>query len=312
MDHILIEHTEEGKKAYKSLLVEPGKLSVLNSRLALEIVKELKRQQGCALDIARNLKEDEQKVYYYLRKLENSGIVKLCRTERRHGMTAKIYDVIAPVIATKLHDDGHMMPNPSLDTIGNPDIAKFFQPFIDDGSLDAKIIIGDPNEHGRFDTRAKEGSYLPDFSIFLGSFVKMHNFPCYGIDTEVPEKDMNGNLILVGNPRTNTLIYGLRDSLPVSFLEKGFSSFVSKKTRKEYKDPRTGFIIKMKNPSNPDKSIMVIGGIRTRGMRAAIIALTQNIEELCSGQDNGPDFLKIVKGLDREGRGIIDSVEFLE
>jgi hypothetical protein len=57
---------------------------------------------------------------------------------------------------------------------------------------------------------------------------------------------------------------------------------------------------------------MVIGGIRTRGARAAIIALTQNIEELCANQENGADFIRVVKGLDREGRGLIDSAEFLE
>ncbi len=310
MDSVLVEHTEDGKKAYKSLIVEPDKLSVLNSPLALEIVKELTREPGCALDIARNLQLDEQKVYYYLRKLEHSGIVKLVRTERRHGMTAKIYEAVAPVVAAKLHDDGFTLEADQAAV--SPHIQKFLHLFVNNGTLDAKIIIGDPDEHGRFDTRSKEGSYFSDFAIFIGSFINKHSFPCYKIDTEIHSSDLNENLILLGNARTNTVIDRFKDSLPITFLGENQSHFVSKKTKKVYKDPRIGVIIKMKNPFNTEKNIMIIGGIRTRGTRAAIIALTQNIEELCANQENGSDFIKIVKGLDREGRGVIDSMEILE
>jgi len=231
--------------------------------------------------------------------------------ERRHGMTAKIYSVMAPVIAAKLHDDGHMVADTPITTIKDSNISDFFQPFVDGGTLNANIIIGNPDEHGRFDTRSKEGSYFSDFAILIGSFIRKHSFPYHKIDTEITDSDLKENLIILGNHKTNTVIDRLKDHLPISFLEND-QSFISKNTKKVYKDPRTGFVIKIKNPFNPEKSIMVIGGIRTRGARAAIIALTQNIEELCANQENGADFIRVVKGLDREGRGLIDSAEFLE
>jgi DNA-binding transcriptional ArsR family regulator len=310
MNNLFIEHAENGKKAYKSLLVDPDKLSVLSSPLAVRIVREITRQPGCALDIARCMQEDEQKIYYYLRKLENAGIVRLAKMERRHGMTAKIYETVAPVIATKLHDDG--VAYAETKTYSMPVIQRFLSPFIEDNSLNAKIIIGDPDEHGRFDKRAKEGSYFSDFAIFLGSFINKHSFPYYKIDTEMGAGDLNDNLILLGNARTNMVIDKVKDSMPISFIGESQNHFISNKSKKEYKDPRIGMIVKMKNPFNVQKSILIIGGIRTRGTRAAIIALTQNIEKLCADHDDDQPFVKIIKGLDKEGRGEVDSMEIME
>lgn len=313
MESVFIEHTENGKRVYKSLLVEPEELSVLNSPMAVDIIKELKRQPCCALDIARNLQEDGQKVYYYLRKLEKSGMVTLTRTERRHGMTAKIYKVTAPVVTAKLYEDGHVIEDSN--PIRNLNILKFFNPFIEDGNLNARIVIGDPNEHGRFDAQSKEGSYFTDIAIFLGGFIKKNDFPFYIIDTELDDNDLNENLILIGNARTNTVIDRLRDYIPITFLDKDHHSFISKKTNKIFKDPRTGFVIKIKNPFNKKKNIMIIGGVRTRGMRAAAISLTQNIDELVKTneyKDSNSSFIRVVKGLDKKGKGLIDSVEFLE
>ncbi len=310
MDPVLVEHTEKGKKAYKSLVVEPDKLSVLNSKLAIEIVREITRQPGCALDIARSMQEDEQKVYYYLRKLENAGIVRLSKMERRHGMTAKIYEAVAPVVSAKLHDDGISLE--AVPSMANLQVQKFLHPFVNDGELNAKIIIGDPDEHGRFDKRSKEGSYFSDFAIFLGSFVNRHRFPYYKIDTEIGTGDLNDNLILLGNVGTNVVIDKVKDSLPITFIGNGHNNFISRKSKKEYKNPRIGIIIKMKNPFNVQKRILIVGGIRTRGARAAIIALTQDIEKVCAGQEDGQPFIRIIRGLDKEGKGEVDSMEILE
>ena len=54
------------------------------------------------MDLARKLEQHEQKIYYHLRNLEKAGIIKQTRTEQRYGMTAKIFDVISPVVATKM------------------------------------------------------------------------------------------------------------------------------------------------------------------------------------------------------------------
>ncbi|MBN2043063.1 MAG: ArsR family transcriptional regulator [Candidatus Aenigmarchaeota archaeon] len=310
MGFSLIEHNNGTKVAYDSLVVHPKKLNIFNSDLSLRIVNELVRQPGCAMDLARKLEEHEQKIYYHLRKMENVGIIKITSVEKRYGMNANIYSLVSPVIAAKLYEDGKEI-HVSNGT-DNTEHAAFFHPFIENGSLNAKIVVGDPNEHGRFDTKSKEGTYVTDIGILLGSFVNNFNFPYFTPDTEIRESDLEKNLILIGNVRTNVIIDKIKDHLPIEFEEKGHS-FLSKKTKTVHKDPRTGYIIKMKNPMNPKKQIMVIGGLRTRGTRAAVVALTQNLKKLFDKNDvNNGEFIRIVKGLDKEGRGIIDAFEIKE
>jgi len=306
----LVENRGDGKVSYESLVVAPRKLSVFNSDLALRIVNDLVKNPGCAMDLARNLKEHEQKIYYHLRKLEDVGVVKPIGTEKRYGMTARIYSMTCPVIATKLYEDGHPLEKASSTKDSN--MMKFFYPFVEDGELNAKIVIGDPNEHGKFDSKSKEGSYFADFAILLGSFVNQYNFPYYRMDTEVSQKDLKENLILIGNTRTNVIMDKIKKHLPIEFFEEGRFSFISKKTNKKYTDPRTGFIIKIKNPFNSEKNIMVIGGLRTRGARAAMIAITNNMDKINDNNESDEEILRIVKGFDRAGDGIIDFTEFVE
>jgi len=311
MDHVLVEHTENGKKAYKSLLVEPEKLSVLNSPIAMSIVKELVRQPACALDVARSLQEDEQKIYYYLRKLESAGIVRLYKTERRHGMTAKLFEVLAPVISAKLHDDGYILLDSPVKSPKELEMVKFLSPFISDGKLDALIVMGDPYSHGRFDKESHEGPHAFDFGVFLGKFINDAGFPHYKLDTEVKEQDMQKNLILIGNMKSNILIDKMNEKIPLYFDTEGDFKVVSKFTGNSYKDPRVGVVMKFDNPFNKEKKVMIIGGIGSRGSRSSIIAFTQRFHDLVKDQENGNIF-RVVKGFDRSGDRVIDDIEILE
>src|SRR3989338_8213843 len=100
----LIEESKEGQVAHKTLIVKPKKFSVLNSELSLKILNELSKQPSCAMDIARRLKQHEQKIYYHIRRLEQAGIITLDRTEERVGAITKIYSVSYPFISVKLFD----------------------------------------------------------------------------------------------------------------------------------------------------------------------------------------------------------------
>ena len=98
-----IEETDKGQRAYRAMKMEPNNFSALNSELAQNILAELAKKPSCAMDIARRLKEHEQKIYYHLRRLEKAGIIQLERTEERVGATAKIYSVSHPYAVIKLH-----------------------------------------------------------------------------------------------------------------------------------------------------------------------------------------------------------------
>ena len=304
----LIERGQNENRIYSSLLVEPKNLGIFNSELPIRIIRELSQEPGCAMDLARKLKQHEQKIYYHLRKLEAVGLIRPIKTEKRYGMIAKIYKASFPVIATKLYEDGQALMEGIVPK--DPDMMKFLHPFVENGKLNATIIIGDPNEHGRFDRRSKGSAHITDFAIFLGSFIKEHNFPYYKLDTEVEEKDLKNNLILLGSIRTNVIMDRIKENLPLRFNEEGQFYVVSKNTGKSYKDSRIGFIMKTKNPFNSRKWILAMGGLRTRGTRASLVALTKNVKNVYA--TNEKETLRIVKGLDRSGNGIVDYAEVIE
>lgn len=311
MQATLIENNGTGRIAYDSLILDnPKSFSALNSKLALKIVKSLAESPASAIDISRKLKIHEQKIYYHVRRLERAGIIYTISNEKRHGMIAKIFSVVSPVIAAKLYDKGVEVKDSGKINLFSQDVYSFFEPFITEGKLNAKIVLGDTYPHGKYDGSATEGPHITDFMLFLGNILTQLDFPHYTLDTEVKSNDLTNNLILVGNPKTNVIIDKVNnENLPIFFdKEKGL---VSKHTSKVYDDARVGVIMKMKNPFNPDKCLLLIGGIRSRGVKAAMIAMTQHINSICTGfkKDYGA---KIIQGLDRDGDSIIESIKILE
>ena len=310
MNTILVENNGNVQRAYNSLLVRPRDLSVLCSELPLKIIGELTKSRLCAMDLARNLDQHEQKIYYHLRRLEKSGIIKMVSTEKRYGMTAKMYDVVSPVIATKLYNDGYTLPgNSSVD----PEVAKFLHPFIEDGKLNAKIIIGDPYPHGEHDGSGLDGVYATDLALLLGNYAKNITFPCYKADIRVKESDLRENLFIVGGFKGNIIMQKVNNSLPIMFDPKNGWAVKSTVSDKVYDNDLVGFICRTQNPFNKDKEIIVLAGRRTRGTTAAVLAFAKHIDKIIQGNSNNPEIkANVVIGRDVAGDGAIDDVKFLE
>jgi len=312
MSSKFIEKVGEGyHKVYDSILVDPKHLDVLGNKLTQDIIKKLFRSNLCAMDIARELKEHEQKIYYHLRRLEKAGIVKVVGTEKRAGMIAKMYSTVSPIVATKLYDDGHIVDSLAPHTL-DPKMNKFFEPFVKEGLLNAKIIVGDPSPHGKYDKGAKDPLYAADFFLMMGRLLKDFKFPHYKIDTEVRESDLQENLILLGDPKSNTISEKVNDHLPICFEFEPEFTVRSKVRVKKYGDPRTGIIVKYTNPFNKDKKILLVAGIRSKGMRAAVIALTQHFDKMIFDMDEDGHIFRVIEGLDKDGDGIVDSIRIVE
>jgi len=303
-----VEETDAGQKAYEVLHLEPKKLNVLNSELSLKILQELARRPSCAMDIARRLKQHEQKIYYHLRRLEEAGIIKLLRKEDRVGATAKIYGVMQPYLAVKLFEGEHL-----TDVKTKAREIDFFKPFIEDGRLDATIIVGSPDPHGEYGAQASDGSAAIDLALYLGSLVNKVS-PNYKLDTEARKRDLAGNLILIGGPKANIVIDKVNKSMPVYFDTKHDFNIVSSLTKSTYAGDEIGIAVKMKNPfaKSGDKYILVISGKRFKGTRAAILSIVKKMRELQRGNRLDDGFARIVRGIDKDADGIIDDVEFLE
>lgn len=302
----LVEETEEGQVSYKTLLVNPKNFNVLNSELSLKILHEISKQPSCAMDVARRLKQHEQKIYYHLRRLEGAGIIKILRTEERVGALAKIYSVSSPFVSVKLFDGER-----TVDVKTKVKDIEFFKPFIDKGKLNATIIVGSPDPHGKYGAQASDGSAAIDLALFLGTFLRSSSLN-YKIDTQVRDNDLQNNLILIGGPKANILIDRINSKLPVYFDTKHDFSIVSSFSKTVYTDDEVGIIVKMDSPLAKGKHILVLSGRRFKGTRAAIIGIIKYLRKISDGNKFNSCLAKVVQGIDRDSDGIIDDIEILE
>lgn len=312
MKDVFIENGGSTQKVYETMLVEPESLSIFNSELAMEIVKELAKKPQCAMDMSRKLGENEQKIYYHLRKMIAANIVKLERSEARYGMTAKVYSLASPVIAAKLHESAY-----TKNTFTNhvdQQMQSFFSPFVKDGKLNALIIVGAPSPHGSYGATARDGIHIVDFGLFMGKVVSSLNGIDYKTDTEIDESsDLKNNLILFGNPKINTITDRINSHMPI-FFDKGKEwAITSKLTGNSYDFDNDAVIVKFKNPFDKRKEILLMAGKRSQGLKSAVLAFTRHHEEVLKGNiEDERVIAKVVRGLDKDGDGIVDSVQFME
>ncbi|MBU5536968.1 MAG: helix-turn-helix domain-containing protein [Candidatus Aenigmatarchaeota archaeon] len=312
MQATLIENNGNVRIAYDSLILDnPKAFSALNSKVALKIVKALAESPASAIDLSRKLKIHEQKVYYHIRRLEKAGIIYTISNERRHGMIAKIYSIVSPVIATKLCEKGVEIKE-NTDFGLDKKILEFLSPFVTDGKLNSFIIVGDTYSHGKFDKGSDELNYMVELLMFFGKFDGWSNETYSKLDTKVKDNELKNNLILIGNNKTNSIIEKINSKLPAYFDDTGKEALTSKITNTTYSDPRIGVIIKTKNPFNHDKSILVIGGIGRRGAQSATLALTKYRNMFVESIKNSDNIVKVVRGFDADSDDIIDTIKILE
>ena len=181
-----------------------------------------------------------------------------------------------------------------------PRTSRWLEPFIIDGRINAKIVVGSPDPHGPEGARSRDVSYAMDFALFLGTFLNKVDESSIFLDTEITAA--KNNLILIGGPVTNRITKKINDKLPIRFDKK--KNIYSSLTKKTYRSDDCGIIVKIANPSDKEKGIMVIAGKRFSGTRAAIIAFLKNFEELSSAN--------VVQGSDQDSDGVIDTVKILE
>lgn len=308
----LVEESKDGQKIYDTMLItNPKALSVFSNELSLKIIKELAMMPSCAVDIARKLKQHEQKVYYHIRKLEKMGIIKLEDTEERVGAIAKIYSLTSPTISFKI-----LEPDFIKNLKIRPLEVKFLKPFIEDGKYNSLIIVGSPDPHGKYKASASDGYGVINLSAFFGQFISSIKIPFYKLDTQVTENDLKKNLIVVGGPQANMISEKINKQLPIyfnyseEFLDWTIISTLSKNI---YKEKEIGIIARIPSPFANDKEIIFLSGKGFRGTFSAIIGFTNYLKEVSMGNSLNPKVIaRVVKGIDADADGIIDDIEFLE
>lgn len=279
---------------------EKGRLFSINaeekqpfSGIALKIMKILAERESYPKDIANQLRLEEQKVYYHIRQLEKKGYITLVRKEERGGALAKIYTVSSPAFFMKFGNFHEVKRIPC---------SAELEPFVRNGLLDAKIIVGSPDPHGPEKARSRDVTVAVDLALFIGTFLNKVEGLSVLEDKDVHSHDLTSNLIVIGGPVTNKVTKMVNDKLPVRF--DGKKNIMSRK--KIYKEDECGFIAKADNPFSKGKKIIIIAGKRYSGTKAAVIAFIKKFDLI-----EKRNYL-IVEGLDNDGDGETDDVRILE
>ena len=276
----------------KGLQIIPTKEVSLFSETETRILTALAKKPSYPKELAKRLGLHEQNLYYYIRNLEKKGLIKVIKKEEHGAALAKYYALSKPSFFVRFADFKSAEKIPRTST--------WLEPFIIDGKLNAKIIVGSPDPHGPERARSRDAYYAIDLGLFLGTFL-IENQPSVTLDTDI--RSMKSNMIVIGGPVINRITKAINNKLPVRFDKK--RNIYSSLTKKTYKNDDCGLITKIKNPYDQKKKIIVIAGKRYSGTRAAILAFLKNFDEITKKDSH------VVQGIDSDSDGIIDSIEFL-
>lgn len=304
MKYLLKKDKGYATKSFKELNAEALKAAA--SDIRIKILNELKREPTYPNQLAKKLKMHEQKLYYHINELKNAGLLKIEKTEEIKGSLATYYTVSADSFGIELEGD---YDNINIKSEEPEQLKNFFKEYNNNGALNGLIVVGNPIPHGPFKATARDGHYASQLALLIGRLLKPGDFNIR-LDTDViNEKKLDENLIIIGGPGTNLVTAHFNKHLPIKFNEENY--WTSIKGKQEYTDDSCGLIIKMKNPNNKEKTIIIIAGLRVIGTKASIIAITKQHDELLKNYEQG-ELARVIKGYDFDGDGKIDGVEILE
>ena len=316
MDRIVITDKDGEYEVETKVIKDLALVKPLLNKDCLRIFSALSTEAKYPAMLAKELSLNEQKVYYYIKQLKNAGLIHIEKTEERNGAMAKYYSAS--------FDSFAILPNKSIlekkrkilkHEHQESEASEFLNDFTRKGIFSAKIVVGSPDPHGTFKGRARDGHLAAELAAFLGANCSGFELPLVFLDTMVKDlKNENSNLVIIGGPVANKLAEQANEFLPIKFSpEHGTWAIKSTLSGKEYFDDSIGIIQKIPHPHYKGKWILLVAGKRNTGTIAAILALAKKTKEAVKPNSHNKEvFAHVVEGLDLDGDGLIDEVEFKE
>lgn len=261
--------------------------------------------------MARSLGAYHQTVYYHMGRLEKAGLIVRVRSEVIRGGEANLFTLTSDGYAIEFPVKGERMPTLTSASRSRA-LGRFFEEFTNEGELNAWIVVGSPIQHGESGTQARDGHYAVQLGFALGQFVSLPSRFPVKLDVDIKAEKLQGsNLIIVGGPRTNVLAEDLNPHLPIRFRQGGFWGSIVDEEGKSYNSELDCLVAKVKNPWDEQKTCVLAAGLTGAGTKAAIIAMCNEADLLFQRYRTG-DFTCVLRGVDRDGDGKVDSVELLK
>ena len=312
MSYLLLKERRTDRLLPARILSDPKSAQLLLQPTRWRILSELSNEGKCAKELAHIFRTSEQVICYHLRELEAAGLVILEKTLKKRGAMAKYYRAEQKAIAivprgaekTSWDQTGEELSEPS---------AKILEPFISRGFFDGHIVLGSPDAHGIFSSRARCGDRATDLALFVGSLLPITRESVVRLDTELSGQESERNLIVVGGPRVNTVTMTLNEFLPITYELTGRNMMISRLSGRSYVGEEEGAIQLIVNPNNQQKKALVIAGNSYLGTRAAVLGFIKYTDEIARGNTSNRSVIsRVVTGIDLNSDGLVDDVQFLE
>ena len=314
MSYILMKERKTTQLLPARIVSDPKIAQSILQPMRWRILSELSREEKCARDLADKFGASEQVVCYHFRELEKLGLITLEKTEKKRGAIAKYYKAEPKAIAVIPEESlGRRSVSNRLSESLADSASRLLNPFISQGRFNGYIILGSPDTHGIFRSRARCGDRATDLALFIGSLLPLTRESVVRLDTEISQHELSANLITVGGPKVNTLTLSVNESLPITYELTGQSTMISRISGKSYGGEDEGAIQMVVNPNDQNSRIIVIAGNTYLGTRAAVLAFVKYTDEIAKGNSlNNNVIARVVSGHDVNSDGLVDDVEFLE
>ncbi|QKQ98260.1 helix-turn-helix domain-containing protein [Candidatus Nanohaloarchaea archaeon] len=296
----------ENGKAVEAEEISPEIIKALSDETRREIVKEIGDGEAYTSEVAKALDLSKQKAYYHFNKLEDAGIIEKSRSEEKSGGTATYYRLKSKAYYLLLSEISEGLPAQNI----SETTADFLSPLVQNGELNGNIVVGSPDQHGPDQVRARDGHLAGEIGLEIGRYCNTDKRNI-SLDTEIfRSENFNQNMILVGGVLTNTVTKKFNGNFPAHFSGEEFPYRELSTENATYSEPDIGVIARTNHPEDSSKSLFLIAGIRNQGTEAAVRAF-KNLEDITE-QYSGGEYYKIVRGLDMDGDGEVDSYEVVE
>ncbi len=314
MSYLVLKERQTSQLMPARIFTDPKVAQSILQPMRWRMLNELTAGEKCAKDLSKIFNTSEQVICYHLRELEKSGFVRLERTLKKRGAMAKYYkaDLKAIAVIPRIGNPTGGAQNEPMQSL-TESASKLLDPFISQGRLNGHIVLGSPDTHGIFRSRARCGDRATDLALFLGSLLPMTRESVVRLDTEISQQELLRNLILVGGPRVNTVTMMVNEGLPITYELTVHNMMISRISSRSYSGEDEGAIQMIVNPMNQESRLIVIAGNSYLGTRAAVLAFIKYTDEIAKGNAMNKNVIaRVVAGLDVNSDGLVDEVEFLE
>jgi DNA-binding transcriptional ArsR family regulator len=311
-EKVLFDPRSEAGLAKRVLVSDkPDGFRPASSRTGQKILALLAAGPKYPAEIARVLNIHHQTVYYHVGKLEKAGLITRVSSEHIRGGEANLFSLASDGYAVEFPVMGEPMPTIQSSSRSKA-LGRFFKEFFREGEFDGWVVVGSPLQHGGAGTQARDGHYAVQLGFALGQFVTLPSRFPVKLDVDLrAEKLTASNLLVVGGPRTNVVAEELNPYLKVRFSQGGFWGTIVDEEGRSLGSELDCLVEKIRNPWDPSKTCVILAGLTGAGTKAAIIGVC-NFADILFQKYRSGDYIALLRGVDQDGDGKVDSVEVLK